>query len=255
MPRKLGAFLEDLTWLEAKARFGAGEPVLIPGGAAAKQHGPHLPLSTDQRLARELARRVADYMRIVVAPVVPFGYHPAFVDYPGSQHLSAETFIRLITELVGNFIAQGATRIAILNTGLSTEAPLEIAARRILDERQVRIHVADIRRLGRATDKLLKQKAGGHADERETSLMLAIAPSKVRLARARKDYGHALHAPNTAFRAPLRLSGDPADADWSATGAFGDPTLASEKKGRAILDAMVFDLLDGLNQIFPDHRH
>jgi creatinine amidohydrolase len=119
----------------------------------------------------------------------------------------------------------------------------------------VRIHVADIRRLGRVTDKLLKQKMGGHADERETSLMLAVAPSQVRLARARKDYGHAPHAPKTAFRAPVRLSGDPADADWSATGAFGDPTLATAKKGRAILDAMVFDLLDGLNQIFPDHRH
>jgi creatinine amidohydrolase len=255
MRRMPGAFLEDLTWPEAEARFKAGEPVLIPIGAAAKEHGAHLPLSTDHRLARELARRVAEYMRIVIAPVVPFGYYPAFVGYPGSQHLSADTFIRLVAELVGNFIDQGVTRIAILNTGISTEAPLEIAARRILDERQVRIHVADVSRLGRATDKLLKQRMGGHADERETSVMLAIAPSKVRLGRARKDYGHAPHATKTAFRAPVRLTGDPADADWSATGAFGDPTLATAKKGRAILDAMVFDLLEGLNQIFPDHRH
>lgn len=255
MPRMQGAFLEDLTWPEAEARFKANEPVLIPIGAAAKQHGHHLPLSTDYRVARELARRVAEYMKVVVAPVIPFGYYPAFVDYPGSQHLSAETFIRLVTELAGNFIDHGVTRIAILNTGVSTEAPLEIATRRILDERKVRVHVADIRRLGRAADKLLKQKMGGHADERETSVMLALAPSKVRIARARKDFGHAPHAPRTAFRAPVRLSGDPADPDWSATGAFGDPTLATAKKGRAILDAMVFDLLDGLNQIFLDHPH
>jgi len=255
MPRMLGAFLEDLAWPEAEARFKAGEPVLVPVGAAAKEHGHHLPLSTDMQLARELARRVAQHMKIVVAPVIPFGYYPAFVDYPGTQHLSAETFIRLIVELVGNFVDHGVSRIAILNTGISTEGPLDIAARRLLDERRVRVHIADIRRLGRKSDRLLRQKMGGHADERETSAMLAIAPRKVRLARARKDYGHAAHQPDTVFRAPVRLSGDPADPDWSATGAFGDPTLATARKGRAILEAMAFDLLDGLHQIFPVHGH
>lgn len=255
MARMPGAFLEDLTWPEAEARFKAGQAVIIPIGAAAKEHGPHLPLNTDYLVARELARRVAAHMGVVIAPVVPFGYYPAFVDYPGSQHLSAETFIRLVTEIAGTFIDQGVQRIAIINTGVSTEAPLEIAARRILDERKVRVHIADLRRLGRSADNLLKQKTGGHADERETSVMMALAPSKVRIARARKDYGHAADAPKTVFHAPARLTADPADPDWSATGAFGDPTLATAAKGSAILDAMARDLLDGLHQIFPDHSH
>ncbi len=255
MPRMPGAFLEDLTWPEADARFKAGQPVIIPIGAAALEHGPHLPLNTGYLIARELGRRIAAHMGVVVAPVVSFGYYPAFVDFPGSQHLSAETFIRLVTELAGNFIDHGVQRIAIVNAGASTEAPLEIAARRILDARKVRVHVADIGRLGRKTDRLLKQKMGGHADERATSAMMALAPAKVRITRARKDYGHAADAPRTVFDAPARLTADPADPDWSATGAFGDPTLASAAKGAAILDAMAHDLLEGLHRIFPDHSH
>ena len=42
-----GVWLEDLTWLEAKARFAAGAVVVVPIGAASKAHGPHLPLKTD----------------------------------------------------------------------------------------------------------------------------------------------------------------------------------------------------------------
>jgi creatinine amidohydrolase len=47
MSANTGVWLEDLTWPEAKARFEAGMPVVIPIGAASKAHGPHLPLKTD----------------------------------------------------------------------------------------------------------------------------------------------------------------------------------------------------------------
>ncbi|MGH7357932.1 MAG: creatininase family protein, partial [Candidatus Rokuibacteriota bacterium] len=52
-----GAFLEDLTWPEAGARIAAGAVIVLPVGAAAKEHGPHLPLRTDYLVARELGRR------------------------------------------------------------------------------------------------------------------------------------------------------------------------------------------------------
>ncbi len=75
-----GVFLEDLAWPDAAARFAAGAVVVMPIGAIAKEHGPHLPLKTDFLIARELARRVALELPVVVAPVVSFGYYPAFVD-------------------------------------------------------------------------------------------------------------------------------------------------------------------------------
>ena len=65
-----GAFLEDLTWPEAGARIAGGAVVVVPVGAAAKEHGPHLPLRTDYLVARELGRRVAEALPVLVAPVV-----------------------------------------------------------------------------------------------------------------------------------------------------------------------------------------
>ncbi len=142
-----GAWLEDLTWVEAAERFEAGQPVVIPIGARAKEHGHHLPLKTDYLLAREFGQRIADALPVVVAPVVDFGYYPAFVNYPGSQNLRADTFIAVLTDLIGNFIDHGVTRIAVVNTGVSTEAPLRIAVRNIYDERKVRVLTTDIRAL------------------------------------------------------------------------------------------------------------
>src|SRR5262245_1907977 len=115
-----GVWLEDLTWSEAAAKLKAGWPVVIPIGARAKEHGHHLPLKTDYLLAREFGRRIAEALPVVVAPVVDFGYYPAFVNYPGSQHLRADTFVALLTDLIGNFIDHGVSRIAVVNTGVST---------------------------------------------------------------------------------------------------------------------------------------
>jgi creatinine amidohydrolase len=248
-----GVWLEELTWPEAAERLGAGALVVVPIGAAAKEHGPHLPLATDLLVARELGRRIALELPVVVAPVVCFGYYPAFVGYPGSQHLRSETFVALLTDLFVGLIRQGATRIAVVNTGVSTEAPLRIAVRDLYATHRVRVAVADIRGLGRGTEGLLGQKLGGHADEMETSLVLAIAPGAVRMERAEPDYGHALVAPATVFYQPTVFEGDPAAGpDYSRTGARGDPSLATAEKGRLILDAMARELVDGLRALFPD---
>ena len=180
--RLRGAFLEDLTWLEAKAWFDR-DPVIVFGiGAIAKEHGHHLPLNTDFRIARALLEGVGRALPVLLAPVLSFGYYPAFRHYPGSQHLEAETFIAVLRDLLGGFIRQGARRLAIINTGVSTEGPIRILVRDLLEVHGVRIAVADIAALGRKADPLFEQKLGGHADEHETSLMLAIAPDSVRQA-------------------------------------------------------------------------
>jgi creatinine amidohydrolase len=80
-----GAFLEDLTWPEAGARIAAGAVVVVPVGAAAKEHGPHLPLRTDFLVARELGRRVAEALPVLVAPVVSFGTTPPSFATPAAS--------------------------------------------------------------------------------------------------------------------------------------------------------------------------
>ncbi|MBI1776317.1 MAG: creatininase family protein [Proteobacteria bacterium] len=248
-----GAWLEDLTWPEAQKRFRAGAVVVVPIGARSKEHGHHLPLKTDYLLARELGRRVAAALPVVVAPVIDFGYYPAFINYPGSQHLRAETFVALVKDLIGNLIDHGVTRIAIINTGVSTEAPLRIVQRDILVECKVRVACADIRGLGRATSNLMRQKLGGHGDEHETSMILAIEPGSVKMALARPDYGNMLKAPQTVFVQPSTFGGNPdSGIDYSLTGVRGDPSLATVAKGRKILDAMAGELVAGIRALFPE---
>lgn len=248
-----GEWLENLTWPEAKARFDAGTVIVVPIGAAAKAHGPHLPLDTDRTLARALADGVAGELPVLIAPVVDAGYYPAFAGYPGSQTLRHATFVALVTDVLEKLVRDGARHLAVINTGVSTEAPLTLAVRDVLDRTGVTVHVADIRNLGLDALQVLDDPTGGHADEHETSLMLAIDPSKVNMDLAQAEPGGA--EPHTVFRAPVVLRDDPAaGSGYSRTGATGDPGRATAEKGRVLLQAMVGELVAGLRAVFPDAR-
>jgi creatinine amidohydrolase/Fe(II)-dependent formamide hydrolase-like protein len=217
-----GAWLEDLTWLEAKARFEADAVMVVPIGAAAKAHGPHLPLKTDAVTARALAQGLVDRLPVVAAPVVGFGFYPAFTSFAGSQHLGADTFKALLGELIGNFTAHGVRRIALVNTGVSTEKPIdEVAAK----TGALALHM---RLVGQSAEALLDHKEGGHADERETSVMMALDPRSVRMDK-------------------LSPAGP-----FEATAATGDPSRATAFKGERLLAARVDDLVAALVEKWPD---
>src|SRR6266404_2283388 len=223
MSSDTGAWLEDLTWPEAKARFAADAVVVVPVGAAAKAHGPHLPLKTDALTARALAQRLIERLPVIAAPVVGFGFYPAFTSFAGSQHLSADTFKALLTELLGNLRDHGVKRIVLLNTGVSTEKPIDEVAAGATD-----LLVLHMRGLGAAADRLLDVPEGGHADERETSVMLALEPRSVRLDRL---------APAGPFE---------------RTAATGDPTRATAFKGERILTARIDDIVAAIGKRWPD---
>jgi len=248
-----GVWLETLSWPEAKEKIDALWPVIVPIGAIAKEHGAHLPLNTDYLVARELASRIADELPVIVAPVLTLGYYPAFVRYPGSQHLRPETFQAMLTDVFDKLVRDGARRIAVINTGISTEAPLRIVVREFYRSTGVRVLTADIASLGKGTRALMKQQLGGHGDEAETSMILAIAPNAVHMDKAVVDYGNALSQARTVFYSPTIFDGDPATgADYSVSGVRGDPTLATAEKGRAILADMAAELVAGLRKSFPE---
>jgi creatinine amidohydrolase len=243
-----GAWIEDLTWPEVGQRLADGATVILPIGARAKEHGHHLPMKTDYLLARALCDGIAARLPVLVAPVVDFGYYPAFVEYPGSQHLRPETFTALLQDIIDGLIRHKARRIAIVNTGVSTEGPVTTLVREIYQRSDIRIPVAHIRALGTGRKADLQQKLGGHADEHETSIIMAIEPGSVHLDRAVPDYGNMLTEPKTVFYLPTIFRGDPhSGPDYSAQGARGDPTLATAGKGRAALKAMIDELVEGLD--------
>jgi len=217
-----GVWLEELTWTEARARFDADPVVVIPIGAASKAHGAHLPLKTDALTARALGQRLIERLPVVAAPVVGFGYYPAFTSFAGSQHLTADTFKAVMRELIASLVAHGVRRIALINTGVSTEKPLdEVAA----ETGALALHM---RLTGRAADPLIEHKDGGHADERETSVVLALDPRSVRMDQL----------------APA--------ADFKESAATGDPTRASAFKGERLLAARIEDMVAALQRKWPD---
>lgn len=252
-PPGKGVWLGDLTFPEAADWFARGAPVVIPIGAAAKEHGHHLPLATDAIIAEHLGELIRRALPVVVAPVVGFGFYPAFQRYPGSQHLSSRTYHALLQEIIEGFVRHGVTRIALVNTGVSTEGTVENVCRDVYSAHGVRCAFSHIRVFGDTTRGDMAQKMGGHADEHETSIMLAIDPARVHLDRAVPDYGNMLNEPKTVFARPAIFSDDPASGiDYSARGARGDPTLATREKGERALAAMEANLVAGLGALWPD---
>ena len=231
-----GIQVADATWPEIERQLSQGARAVLPIGAAAKAHGRHLPLSTDYIQAEWLGKRLAERAPVVVWPALGYGHYPAFTDFPGSCSFSEPTFTRVVHEILIDIFHAGASKLLIINTGISTIAPLERVRRDASDPK--RIGVAHIYRgpnFLNVAEQIAEQAHGGHADELETSIMLAIAPERVTLNQAER---WDRHAPQSGA---LNRS-DPKQPNYTPSGAWGDPTRATRAKGEALLAAILNDL-------------
>lgn len=225
-------FLENLTWIEAEKALKDYGVVLIALGARTKEHGPHLLLKNDFVLAEYLMKRVAAEVPVVVLPTLQYGYYPAFLEYPGSVSIGAETFKNVVVDICRSIGAHGPKRFYVLNTGVSTVGPLAKAAEDLAAAGITLrfLNLLDVDK--QLPEGILKQEGGTHADEGETSMMLYIAPETVDMAKAVKDFD-----PRPGRRG---LTRKPDGAgNYSRSGVYGDPTLATKKKGKIIVEATV----------------
>lgn len=230
-----GHYLQDLTWIEAESALADPDcVVLVPLGAGAKQHGPHLRLDNDARMADYFARRLSALCEVIVTPTVTFGYYPAFVEYPGSIHLRLETARDLLVDICRSLAAFGPRRFYVLNTGVSTVRALEPAAAQLAGEGVV-LRWTDVLEVGGERALAVEEQVGGtHADESETSMMLYMDPTRVDMDKAVCDF-HPGKGPLT------RRAG--AAGVYSASGVYGDATLATRAKGAIIVEAMLEGML------------
>jgi creatinine amidohydrolase len=229
-------FIEYLRWDEVARRIETGAAAILPIGAGAKQHGFHLPMNTDRILAEWLAARIADRIDGLIWPTVAYGSYPAFVDYAGSISLSAPVFESAIHEIAAGILGHGCCALLVLDTGISTLAPVDRALVGNPDALHLKVH--DGPRYRRAVAELARQSHGSHADELETSLMLALAPHLVNMSRAEASPALTHETPGPLTRR------EPASPNYSRSGSFGDPTLATRAKGEILLAAMVDDMVE-----------
>ena len=229
-------FIERMHWDDVARRIGDGAVAILPIGAAAKQHGFHLPLNTDRIQAEWLAGRMAEKLDALIWPTLTYGHYPAFTAYAGSSSLSISTFEALVREVAGQILAGGCQRLLVLNTGISTLAPVDRALMRLASDRVRHLWIHEGPRYPRVARQLAEQSHGSHADELETSLMLALAPHLVDMKRAEAS-------PVLKEEAPGALTpSDPTSPNYSRSGSYGDPTRATRAKGEALLAAMLDDL-------------
>lgn len=227
-----GKFAENLTWKDIEAEFKAGTIVVVPLGAACKEHGFHLPMNTDKILAEYFAKRLVENLPILVMPTITYHFFPAFLDYAGSTSLDMTTSQTIITTLCDQWHKQGARAFYILNFGVSTSKPLK-AAQEQLAALGIMMQFTDLLAFDKQLVDITEQDGGTHADEIETSMMLYIKPDVVHMENAKKDFE------NKPGKLSPFLNNDDPRAAYSPTGAWGDPTLATPEKGKIIVERLV----------------
>lgn len=230
-------FIANLSWDEAHLALAAGAPAILPIGAGSKQHGFHLPMAADAIQAEWFALELAKMCGGLIWPTVTYGHYPNFDLYPGSVSIMNDTFQSLVAEIIETMLEQTASCVFVLNSGISTITAVESAAARCSEPgKVVALHVYEGATFLRVRSSIMKQQAGCHADEIETSIMLVIKPSSVDLSRA---------APSEAGRglSPGRLSPDDVQSpNYSRSGSIGDPRLADVQSGRLLISAILEDM-------------
>lgn len=243
-----GAYLGNLSWPEAKERLPKATLVIVPFGAGAKEHGPHLPMNADFVVLEYLCKKAVELQPVIVVPPIEHGWFPAFRQFPGTEIAEGDVFERYVYLVAKSLVDQGAKRIVFLNTGIfrATGLPIAMAAREIFTGTGTPTLVVSWDDLEDAEyEALQEQKSGGHADEIETSINLYLQPDLVQMNKAVTDYGKESPKDYPGYK-PGMYSSDPKNTSYSATGINGDPTKASAEKGKRALEIMTANWIKAL---------
>ena len=241
-PRQKGRVLANLSWVQAKDVLTPATVVVIPLGAQSKEHGPHLPLGADFIQAEYFRNRVLAESDVVVAPTINYSYYPAFVEYPGSTNVQVQVARDLVVDVVRSLARFGPRRFYLLNIGVSTAKPLSEAVALLaldgVDARYLNLRGPAVEAVAA---RVRTQPEGTHADEIETSIMLAIDPALVDMKKAVADI------PPQKATGPLSL--DPKNPKYSRSGIYGDATRATPEKGRILVDGITRVIVSQIEEL------
>jgi creatinine amidohydrolase len=203
--------LADLTWPEVRPAVLA-----VPLGSC-EQHGPHLPLDTDTRIASALASGLAAARPgVVVAPALAYGASGEHEGFPGTVSIGTEALTGLLVEY-GRSASRWAGRVLVVNGHGGNLDALAAAG-------------AVLRAEGRDVAWFPCGFPGGdaHAGRTETSLMLHVEPAGVLEDRAVAGET----SPIGQLLPRLRREGV---LGVSPSGVLGDPAGASAGEGAELL--------------------
>jgi mycofactocin system creatininase family protein len=212
--------------------------LIIPVGSV-EQHGPHLPLDTDTRIASAVARSVADRLvnrnesNWALAPAISYGASGEHEGFPGTVSIGTSA-LRLLLVEYGRSASQWASRLVFVNGHGGNVDALAAAA-------------ALLRHEGRDVGwcSCTAENADAHAGHTETSVLLHISPTDVWLDERRPGNSEPLARLMPRMR-------DGGVAAVSELGVLGDPTTATAEEGDRIFTEMVDACLRRIVSWAPD---
>ncbi|MDP6707257.1 MAG: creatininase family protein [Alphaproteobacteria bacterium] len=236
--------MQQVEWAKCKAhelrRLAAADAVVIVPVASIEQHGPHLPVQVDTRLAYETSRRSARLVAerggaAVVTPPVWSGLSEHHIPFGGTLSVDYQTFFLILRGITDSLVRQGFRRILINNGhgGNITACKMAVQELTLEFELPVVATTYPIEARQAFAEILEDQDFIMHAGEAETSMMLALVPDLVDasdLGACAGTSAGSLGGPETAYRWH-------SFSERTANGVIGDPTRASAEKGEKLLDA------------------
>lgn len=206
--------------------FIARYPVAIVPLGSTEQHGPHLPLNTDNLIAERMAIETARRSVGLVMPNSVVGYAWVWRGIPGTMNLRFDTYMRYVRDIAESLADWGVKAIYFMSGHGSNPQPVKHALRElIVDKIDIKVFYGLYEGIGEMQRQMDSKPwhKDLHAEEIETSLMLEIAPDLVRMDKAAADY-----PPVPADYGSSELS----MGALMNSGVFGDPTAATAEKGR-----------------------
>lgn len=233
-----------LTSPEAAEQITSDSILCLPIGST-EQHGPHLPLNTDTVIAERFAHRIAEHFTdqhdLWVLPSLPHGLSPEHAWAPGTISLRVNALAVLIELLLTQYArATRARRLLIVNGHGGNRGLLDAVIHELAQQSPIRacaIHPNSLSTPDTSQETVLPEV---HAGARETSLMLALAPTAVRQVRPMSRLEYDADRPGEIRRQILdRATTWPwtsSDQRIATAGVIGnDPTQASTQLGEALV--------------------
>jgi len=236
-------FLQELTWTELRGLIRSGYTTIIVPIGGTEQSGPYMALGKHNVRAKALSQKIALKLgNALVAPVVAYvpegNIHPptGHMGFPGTITIPVNTFEHVLEYAARSFKHAGFRDIVFLGDHGGYQNAEKVAAERLNREwagTPVRAHAVEEYYRVTQTEyvEALKrrgyrnQEIGTHAGLADTSLMLAVDPSLVRVDR-------------------LRSGPAPGRAD----GVYGDPRRSSAELGQLGVDAIVARTVEAIRQ-------
>jgi len=245
----MSLFFRDQSWPQLKGHLDKQSLLILPIGTT-EEHGPHLPVDTDARIAevygQRLAEAVAPEIPVLLMDAIRYGYSMKIMrQWPGTIVVRSRVFMDMVFDICKSVLDMGFDKLALLDCHGHHSGPLNTVMRELCDATDKAVAILSPAVLSRDEFNAVRKSAQGgaiHADEWETSIMLHLAPEVVDMSQATDVDTMRYHSDFIAgdgFMGRQRVTWSTWYLQASTTGTYGTPTVATAEIGKIVLDAAV----------------